>query len=320
MNIRTLTYFVAVVEEGSISRAALRLRVAQPALSLHILNLERELDTELLHRTARGVTATESGTRLFEHAQDILGRMERAREDIRGYAAAPVGEAVIIMTQSIAKVLALPLFKSVQEKLPRVALRFGEVGTGHIPAQLRQRQADLGIVFKSINDPAIHEVPLVDEDLYLIGPPSARAGKRKRTVTLEEVARLQLILPGRPHSLRELINDYVKKQRRTLNVIAEVDGVPQLKDLVMAGFGHTILTLGSVQDEVANGTLSARQIVQPVITRRVMLCRSAEIPPSRAAAAVETIVLELADKLVADGLWPGRHVARPKINKTGKKP
>jgi LysR family transcriptional regulator, nitrogen assimilation regulatory protein len=306
MNLRTLTYFAAVVEEGSISRAALRLRVAQPALSLHILNLERELDTELLHRSARGVKATESGARLYQHARDILAKVDLAREEVRGHAASAVGDVVLSMTQSVAKVLALPVFQRVRAELPRVSLRLSESNTGYIPTLLRQRQIDLAITFRAQNDPAIHEQPLVEEDLYLISPVEKRTSRRKRSITLDEAARLPLILPGRPHSLRELINDYARKNRLSLDVVGEVDAVPQLKDFVSARLGHTILTLASVQTELADGSLNARRVVEPVISRRVILCRSAEAPPTRATVAVEGIIVQTARQLVQQKLWPGR--------------
>ncbi len=309
MNLRTFTYFAAVVEEGSISRAALRLRVAQPALSLHILNLERELDTELLHRSARGVKATESGARLYQHARDILAKVDLAREEVRGHAASAVGDVVLSMTQSVAKVLALPVFQRVRAELPRVSLRLSESNTGNIPTLLRQRQIDLGVTFKAQNDPAIHEEPLVEEDLYLISPPDKRTSRRKRSVTLDEAASLPLILPGRPHSLRELINDYARKNRLSLDVVGEVDAVPQLKDFVAARLGHTILTLASVQAELADGTLSARRVIAPVISRRVILCRSSEAPPTRATVAVEGILVQTARQLVQQRLWPGRIVS-----------
>ena len=308
MNVRALTYFAAVVEEGSVSRAALRLRIAQPALSLHILNLERDLDTELLHRTARGVTATESGARLYQHARDILARLAQAREDVRGHAASAVGEVVLAMTQSVAKTLALPVFQQAMSAFPGVALRLSESNTGHIPTLLRQRQIDLGITFKAQNDPAIQETPLVEEDLYLVSPAALPRGEPGDTVAFRQAARLPLVLPGRPHSLRELINDYARKNRLALDTVGEVDAVPQLKDFVAAGIGHTILTLASVQAELADGRLSARRIVDPVISRRVILCRSAEVPPTRAALAVAAVIVETTRRLIDEARWPGRFV------------
>lgn len=308
MNLRALTYFAAVVEEGSISRAALRLHVAQPALSLHILNLERDLHTELLHRTARGVTATESGTQLYRHARDILTRIDLAREEVRAHAASAVGDVVLSMTQSVAKTLALPVFQRVMSAYPGISLRLSESNTGHVPTHLRQRQIDLGITFKAQNDPALHEMPLVEEDLYLIGPAEAPPGEPGQTVTFENAARLPLILPGRPHSLRELINDYARKNRLALNVVGEVDAVPQLKDFVVAGLGHTILTQASVQAELAGGQLTARRVIAPVISRRVILCRSTEIPPTRATALVARVLVETTRQLIDDKRWPGRFV------------
>ena len=109
MDIRTLRYFVTITEEGTISKAALRLHVAQPALSLQLRKLEAELGSVLLHRTARGVSVTASGAKLLVHAQDILRRFDAAREDIQAEAPEPTGNVVLGLSQSIAMMLGAPL-------------------------------------------------------------------------------------------------------------------------------------------------------------------------------------------------------------------
>jgi DNA-binding transcriptional LysR family regulator len=84
MEIRQLEYFVAVAEEEHVGRAALKLRVAQPAVSRQIRRLEDELRTTLFVRTPRGMRLSESGVAFLAHARGILGAIVAAREAIRG--------------------------------------------------------------------------------------------------------------------------------------------------------------------------------------------------------------------------------------------
>lgn len=306
MNTRVLRYFIMVAEEGSLSKAALRLGVAQPALSQHIRKLEADLGSKLVHRTARGISLTEGGHQLLRHAQDIVARISAAQEDVRGLSETPVGNVAFGMSQSVAKVLALPLFKETQLTLPRVTLRFNEVNTGYIPELLRRRQIDMGVVFKPLQDTSFEHTVVVTEELHLVAPASRTRKKGKNEISFAEAAALPLFLPGRPHSLRELINDYSRRCRVNLNVKAEVDGIPQLRDFVAAGLGHTMLAPASVRDEVLGGLLSMRRIVNPIIRRQVIVCHARDAPLPRAAAAVRSLAVTIAHRLVREGAWPGQ--------------
>ncbi len=83
MNLRQLRYFLAITDRGSITSAAEVLGVAQPALSLHLKNMEAELGTKLLERHAAGVTPTEAGRLLASRARSILDDVARMTDDIR---------------------------------------------------------------------------------------------------------------------------------------------------------------------------------------------------------------------------------------------
>src|SRR5690606_27156840 len=97
MDLRRLHYFVTVVDCGSVSRAAGRLHVAQPVLSQHVRRMEGELRTTLLDRSARGVTPTDAGRRLYQHARSLLEQAAQLPELVRDAAANPIGEVRIGM-------------------------------------------------------------------------------------------------------------------------------------------------------------------------------------------------------------------------------
>ena len=100
MELRHLRYFVAVAEEGHITRAAERLGMQQPPLSQQIRALERELDVQLFRRKPRGVELTDAGVAFLERARAILEDVDRAFATTRRTAPTPSGPSSAIATRS----------------------------------------------------------------------------------------------------------------------------------------------------------------------------------------------------------------------------
>ena len=105
MDLKQLEYFARVAELGSFTRAAAVLGVAQPALSRQVRLLEVELRQNLLLRNGRGVTTTDAGKMLLEHARGILHQFERAREDMGRVRGALAGRVAVGLPPSMAKML-----------------------------------------------------------------------------------------------------------------------------------------------------------------------------------------------------------------------
>src|SRR3954447_2285545 len=89
--LRLIRYFVAVAQEGNVTRAAERLHVAQPSLSAAVRQLEAQLGVELLQRTGRGVALTPAGELLLERGRELLDHAEAVADDVRSRGAARAG-------------------------------------------------------------------------------------------------------------------------------------------------------------------------------------------------------------------------------------
>jgi len=293
LSIRAMQCFVAVVSTGSISRAAGALHVAQPALSLLIRNLEEDLGVVLLHRSARGVTPTAAGARLLAHAREILGRIDAARADVREDISTPRGTVLLAMSMSMAKLLTVPLLRFSLTHWPGVYLKIIESSTGYIPGFVSSGHADLGLTFSDEASVDLRFQHLIDEELVVVSPPAAQRAKRPPStlaalpaISLSAVSALPLVLPGNPHSLRRLLDQYQQREQVEFRIIAEANAIPQLIELAQAGVAHTILSYEAVRQEAERGLVTLRRIGRPRLTRPVFLCRSDVLPLSMAAAAV----------------------------------
>jgi len=305
VEIRQMKYFVAVVDSGSVSRAAGRLFVAQSALSKQISDLETDLDVILLHRSRSGVFPTEGGKVFYDYCKAILKQMGDAREAVHCSAETIVGNVVVAVPQSASYALALPLINAVQAQLPKISLHINEELTGNLLEQLRQGHADLALFTSNVGRQDFSFSAVAEEDFYLVTP--AAAGGGAGDLSLQEALAGPLLMSGLQHShcLRSIIEDRVAGLGVAMPApLAEINSVHILKAAVEAGKGNTIMPLALVQQEVMQGRLSARRIDPAQVSRTLGICRSNSIPETNAKRAVADLMTRLVGELRENGKWP----------------
>ena len=308
MELRQLRYFVGISEAGSLLKASARLHVAQPALGQQMAALEQELGARLFDRSSRGMTLTDAGRTFLEHAKLVLADVERARGAVRETAAVPSGDVAIGLPTTVAQVATVPILKACRERLPQVHLKLVEAYSGFVHEWLLSGRLDLALLFGDQAEPALAKRPLLDDRLAFVSPPGTAA---PGATTLATLSQWPLVLPGREHGLRRLIDEACAREGLTLEVIAEIESLPNVKRAVEAGLGHTILPLGAVAEEVAAGRLAAAPIEHPSIPRRVVIATNMARPTTPAAGAVVDLVIEVVRGLVDSGAWPARWVGPP---------
>lgn len=285
MDLRQLRYFLGVVDRGSIAKAADALHVAQSALSLHISRLEKELGCTLLHRTSRGIVPTQCGLRLASRARSILTDVGTIAEDVRGVGAEPAGSVTVGIPTSIGIELTVPVAIRVTHMHPLIQLRITEGLSGHMLQWLLSGQLDLALVFGEQAVPGITKDFLGKERLHLIGAEDASIVSGD-AVPCADVFQLPLILPGRPHALREEVERAAAQAGRHLNVVMEVDSLKNIKALVAERMGYTILSSRVARHGPIATRLRCCPISDPCIERSIYLARSSKAPLSAAASKV----------------------------------
>jgi DNA-binding transcriptional LysR family regulator len=182
VELRHLRYYIAVGEEEHFGRAAERLRVAQPALTRQIKQLEEEIGYALFERLKRGVRLTEAGRSFLDEARRLLSDLERAVEQTRLVAQGKVGRLRIGFTDSATYSGEIPsILRDFRDRWPDVRLDLfpsTSVATGE---QLREQRLDLGFVYALPTDlPQLKSHRISAERIVLALPQSHPLVKRKR--------------------------------------------------------------------------------------------------------------------------------------------
>ncbi|MBV7430747.1 LysR family transcriptional regulator [Acidovorax sp. sif1233] len=306
MELRQLRYLIGVCEAGGVLAASKTLHVAQPALSQSISSLEGELGVQLFVRTNRGMTLTDAGRTMLEHARVVLADIERARSAVQHSALDIQGEMAVGLPTTVALVATLPILRATRTRYPKLKLKIIESHSGFLGEWLRAGRLDLSVLFVSGNEPAFEYRLLLEERLALVTTPQDTPATRE--ISLKSLASRPLVLPAQEHGLRRIIDRVCAEHGVELEVIAEIDSLPNIKKAVQEGMASTILSPGAVADEVQAGHLAVTTITRPHIPRQVACATSMTRPVTPATAAMISLVTEEMRSLVEQGLWPAEWI------------
>ena len=286
MDIKKLRTFVLVAQLGSISAAARAAKLAQPAVSQHLKALESDFGMRLFDRRRQGVLPTEAGKRVLEHALRILSHYERARSEVQELNGQAAGPVTLGLPTTVAATVSAQLLRRMAVKHPDVRLRIVESMSGHLREWVDRGRVDLAVLFEALDTQRGDGEVLLHESLCLVSSGKDPRFEAMSSVDAAVLSSLPLILPGRPHSLRVLIDRFAAQNNIALYIRFELDATIAMRQLVAEDHAYTILSHPPIHPEVLNGTLRSTPIVSPRLERRLMFCRSPVHPFSEAFQAV----------------------------------
>ncbi|MCQ4159466.1 LysR family transcriptional regulator [Roseomonas sp. GC11] len=251
IELRHLRYFVAVAEEGHMTRAAQRLGLQQPPLSQQIRALEEAVGARLFHRRPRGVTLTEAGAALLERARPILRDVPLALEAARRAARGEEGRLAIGFTHSAAfHPLVAAVVRGMRQAAPGIALVLEEGTSAELAATLREGRLDAAFLRASAEEESgLCAERLLEEEMLLALPdpyPPARAwapGAAEHPIPLAALAGETFILPRRPSGpgLYDSIIAACRAAGFSPRVGQEAPRLVSTLSLVAAGLGLSIV-------------------------------------------------------------------------------
>jgi DNA-binding transcriptional LysR family regulator len=200
MELRHLRYFVTVAEELHFGRAAAKLHISQPPLSMQIRALEDELGVVLLKRTQRQVALTQAGNALLQEARQILARVEQAVLVTRRAGRGEIGELSVGFI-SVADYNVLPVvLREFRRRYPLVNLNLREATTDAQVRDLVAGRLDVGFVLPPMAEPALESVPILREPLIVALPEKHPLARKPGKLALEKLKDAPFILFPRPYA------------------------------------------------------------------------------------------------------------------------
>jgi len=315
VNFRQLLYLKALAEHGSISAAASALNMTQPSVSETIAKLEKDLGVQLAVRGSRGIQMTEAGEILARGGSEILQHLNGLITDIQQHSTEPRGAVSIGIPPGLSLLLSVPLLETIYAEYPNIRLSISEAVTGDILDWIDSDRLNLGCVYEAYDSTSFIFEPLLIEELFLITAPDNWDGEigpdgvALESVSAKRLAELPLITTGyQAFGTRGLQGKVARSLGIELKVIATLDSLPQIVEMVGRASAYAILPHGAVHKQVKQKSLALVRIEGPTVRRTAYLARKRLRAVPRAVDVVEDtikmIIRELVEKYGIEGTLP----------------
>ncbi len=255
MEIHQLRYFVAVADEGNFSRAAAKVRVAQPSLSQQIRKLEAEVGQPLFDRLPRSVVLTEAGHCLIDYARQILASIVDARRCVDELKGEVAGELAVGAIPTIAPYVLPGLVRTFQQHYPQVALEIVEDVTERITRRVEAGELDVALASTCQPSPSLRRESLGTEPLLALVPEGHPLAK-KTLVELNDLKSQRFLLLHEMHCLSQQVHHLLEGRHLQPEIALAGSQLGTIANMVAAGIGVSIVPQLMVSHQATPGCVS----------------------------------------------------------------
>lgn len=283
MDISQLEVFLAVIEERGFSRAALRLRRTQPAVSHTIRRLEDEIGEPLFERASREGTLTAAGELLREYAERMLklrGEASSALEQLRSLERGRLNLAANEYTC----LYLLPVLDRFRRECPHIGVMVQRALASKIPEQVMGRTVELGIVTFHPDDPQLRSIGVYNDSVVFVVSPRHHFARQKKA-SLRDLGEESFIAHNVVSPLRHRVIALFEQHKTPLRITMELPSLEAIKRFVAMGNGVALVPGLTVRDELARGELVQVQVPELRIERQLLLIHRRTAMLSHAAQA-----------------------------------
>ncbi|MCC8013705.1 MAG: LysR family transcriptional regulator [Eubacterium sp.] len=245
MDTRVLEYFLTVVREENITKAAEILHITQPTLSRQLSKMEEDLGVQLFVRGKKGITLTNEGVLFRRRAGEIVELAEKAQQELMESDRFIDGEISIGCGEMAAVQLIPKLFMSFKEKYPKVHLNLYTGNADQIKQRIDSGLTDIGLLLEPVEVEKYKFIRLNIVENWIVVMPAGDSLAEKQSVSVNDLAGLPLILPHR-QSVRNEIESWFGEYWDKLNIVAVSNLSTNASVLVENGVGYALVIEGSL--------------------------------------------------------------------------
>lgn len=296
MDLRHLRSFVAVYEEGSVSKAARRLNATQPGISIQISALESELCGKLFSRHSGGVRPTEAGKLLYQRATRIIRETDEAADEIRALALPGTRQVSIGIPPTLARVVTGPILQKYAERYPDIPVRVVEAYSATLHELVENGDLDFAFVTYRSEHPDMRFRKIYDDTFVLLSGKSLGLPPNQ-PIRLDEPPFLKLVVPPRRHTIGRLVDTCLNNRQIVPAQCVELDGIVDLVRFVSTGSWAAMLPVVAAMSGAAEeADLCLNPIAGDPIAVEYFLATAAT---TRLSDAAQALVRQAQSELVS---------------------
>ena len=275
-----LNLFRNVVEAGSITHGAGRTHLALAAASTRIRNMEQALGAALLVRSRQGVTPTQAGLTLLQHARAILRQTERLREDLGAYAGGLAGQIRVLSNTNALTEFLPEALSSFLSSHPHVSVDLEERLSDEIVGLIAEGVGDLGIVAGTVDASALETHPFRKDRFVLVVARDHALAKRAK-IAFAQVLDHDFVGLDRASALQRFLADKAARIGRPLRLRVQLRSFDAVCRMVECNVGIGIVPETTARRVAGTMAIAAVALTDPWAVRELTICirRLRELPP-----------------------------------------
>jgi DNA-binding transcriptional LysR family regulator len=279
-----LTLFCRVFEDGTVSGAAAALLISQPAASLQIKELERELGAALFERQGRRLVPTAAGELFYAYARTLTGVWEEAEQALAALAEGRRG--VVNLGASTTGVMyhLPPLLRAFRTGAPDVQIVLQCANTDRVCGWLLRRRVDAGLVWGPVQEPGLVAETILQSAFALVLPADHPLAEGRGELAPEDLAGVPFVFQERRTSTRRFVEGALRRAGLAPEEAMALASTEEVKQAVEAGLGAAVVAERAVAREVAAGVLAVRRVAGLDLRRPLDLVTRPGEPESPALA------------------------------------
>ncbi|MFA6015025.1 MAG: hydrogen peroxide-inducible genes activator [Gallionellaceae bacterium] len=270
MTLNELRYIVAVAHENNFRRAAERVFVSQPALSLAIQKLEEELGVQIFERSRTAVSPTPIGKLIVEQARHALQEVAQIKEIANQGKDQLAGTLKLGVIYTVGPYLLPELIPLLKQKAPHMPLEMEENQTANLETLLADGRLDVIIIALPFGAAGIATLPLYDEDFSVVVPLEHRWAKRKQIKTAE-LATEKILLLNSGHCFSNQVREACAEFNSAIGEIQQGNSLETIRNMVASGLGITVLPVSANSHKYHSQLTREIPFSAPAPARRIAL-------------------------------------------------